>query len=180
MRKLAFSLGAQIVNAITTFMVAFILLLSEIDHQLDRNWQIYYADKDPEMAVFGPKGCGDPCVITFNKGGVAQPFINMAVLIKMYGRLLIVDGPCVSACGVLADLARPFVYITPRASFYFHMGTELNGERVLPPVSYDIAWWIQAHGGFPFKDLLPMEFDDAKLFWPVCGASDKGDRLARL
>ena len=179
MRKFAINLGVVLVNMITALMVAFFLFSDEIDHILDRNWQIYYADKDPEMAVFGPKGCGDPCVITFLKGGVAQPFINMAVLIKMYGRQLIVDGPCASGCGVMADFARPLVCITPRASFYFHMGTTVGGERVLPPVSDDIAWWIQQHGGFPYGKPLEMTFTDAQIFWPVCGASSKEDRLAR-
>lgn len=178
MWKFFVTVGAEGVNLVAAFVVILFAFAVEIEDELELSWQIHYADYDPEMAVFGPDGCGDPCVVTYSEGGWAQAFLNMAAVIHIYERQLIIDGPCASSCAIMADFARPLACITPNASFHFHMATQLDGTRVEPPASMEVVWWIRLHGGFPHDGMLEMGFEEAKHFWPVCEPSGKGDRLA--
>jgi hypothetical protein len=138
--------------------------------------------------------CGDPCIITYNEGGYIYTFLQAARRIHEEPRPAIINGPCGSACTIFADFARPYVCITPRASFHFHMAYHeaprfslpptpwtwgallgaVHYETVYrePPQSPEITSWVYAHGGFPIaaniKDFLSMSAYEASRFWPMC------------
>lgn len=173
------SLGGETITRI----IAPIVLLGSLASEFEEARQIHYAFTDPERAVFGYAGCGDPCIVDFNRGGVTMAFTRMGFEILAQRKRLIINGPCASACAIMADIARPFTCITPRASFHFHMGfigKIEDGLRFEPYASEDIKEWVMDHGGFPTEGLLPMYFPDAVDFWEVCTLSAKGDRIAAM
>lgn len=132
-------------------------------------WQQHFARKNPELAVFGPFGCGNPCTVTYNIGGLIYAFESMANMIWLKGIGLNIDGTCISACVRMADLARPYACITPRAEFWVHKAYRIdNGERFDPPSSDDINAWVAGKGGYPTDDYLKIGYEDAQRFWPKC------------
>jgi hypothetical protein len=131
-------------------------------------------------AVFG--NCGDPCVIRYNPGGELKSFQAAASAVRRGARrLVVIDGPCISACAVFADIARSRVCITDRAVFGFHKATLVslrslrNGRTVRrelavsdPPHSADIARWVKSRGGFPRHGFTRMSAREAASFWRRC------------
>ena len=131
-------------------------------------------------AAFG--SCGDRCVIRYNPGGVVPTFLAAALAVRAgEKKLVVIDGPCISACAIFADVARAKVCITDRAKFGFHKGREFaserrpGGKRVFrelgrrdPPHSRDIASWVQRNGGFPYEGLRVMNSKQAGQFWRRC------------
>ena len=131
-------------------------------------------------AAFG--ACGDPCVIRFNPGGEVHIFVLAARAVRAGAKkLVVIDGPCISACAIFADLARAKVCITSRAKFGFHKASgfavqrRANGRATVralgrrdPPHSRDIAGWVQARGGFPRDGLRIMSAKQARQFWRRC------------
>lgn len=126
-------------------------------------------------------------------GGHVEVFENLAREIKETRRNIVIDRPCYSACVFMADLARPYVCITPNASFHIHQALtfydfdgelpDLSGKALMDwfasrdidafawnlPYSEDIQSWIS---GFevplPGRVFLAMDFRVAERFWPVC------------
>ncbi|MEX0918058.1 MAG: hypothetical protein WDZ93_02790 [Candidatus Paceibacterota bacterium] len=136
---------------------------SRIEHQLE------YGVSDPERALFGPLGCGNPCVINANSGGVVHAFDNFVRIVQREKRVLVVNGACNSACAILADKARSNVCITRHARFGFHKVRNLKtGARTDPPQSKKITAWVNSHGGFPTEGVLVMKYSEAKQFWRTC------------
>ena len=82
-------------------------------------------------------GCtGDPCVVSYNPGGEIGAFKAAASEIKRTGRRVVIDGPCLSACAILADQARARVCVTGNAKFGFHKGyvsASARRGRACPP-----------------------------------------------
>ena len=124
-------------------------------------------------------GCeGDPCVVRYSPGGEIGAFRAAAREILRSGRRVAIDGPCLSACAILADEARGRVCITSNAKFGFHKGYALlrptaGGEHYLvarfdPVHSRDIAGWIKKRGGYPTKGVRVMGADAAKRIWRKC------------
>lgn len=60
-----------------------------------------------------PIPCSNPCVIEFSPGGVVDLFEAEGRQLAADKTQVIVDGPCISACTILVDLARANVCITP-------------------------------------------------------------------
>jgi hypothetical protein len=126
--------------------------------------------------------CGEPCVIRYSPGGELKRFQAAAAAVKRGARrLVVIDGPCISACAVFADIARSKVCITDRAVFGFHKATlvslrSLRNGRVLerqlgvkdPPHSRDIVRWVKSRGGFPRQGLRRMSARQAASFWRRC------------
>jgi hypothetical protein len=126
--------------------------------------------------------CGDPCVIRYSPGGDLKRFQAAADAVRRGARrLVVIDGPCISACAVFADMARARVCITNRAEFGFHKATLVsltslrNGavvQRQLavsdPPHSADIARWVNSRGGFPRRGFTRMNAREAASFWRRC------------
>lgn len=119
--------------------------------------------------------CPQTCVIRYNDGGNIEQFRRAGVTLKNDGRRLVIAGDCISACTVLADVARPRVCITPQARFRFHKA--FLDERRLDMIGdyrRDIQAWIKRKGGLPGSDvcddaLLTMSNREARQFFPLCG-----------
>lgn len=117
-----------------------------------------------KFAVGFLDACGNPCVITANYGGVIGDFKSLADEVNTRKQAILIDGDCVSACALFADLARKNVRITRRARFWFHQ----SSIDEPPPQSADITAWVTSHGGFPTFEsgrLTMMDFNTARRFW---------------
>ena len=124
-------------------------------------------------------GCdGDPCVIKFNPGGEVGSFKAAAREVQRSGRRVVIDGPCLSACAIFADVARGRVCVTSKARFGFHRGYVLDQptaggayhlvKRFTPSHSRDIAGWVKKNGGFPSRGFNVMGARAARQIWHAC------------
>lgn len=60
-------------------------------------------------------------VIKFDAGGGVREYLNSLSLLKLYNVLVVVDGPCMSACTIYLDLYKTDkICSTPRGEFWFH------------------------------------------------------------
>jgi hypothetical protein len=141
--------------------------------------QAQVPSRDAFSSAFGP--CrGNTCIIRSNPGGNVRQFVAAASEILRDGRrLVVIDGPCASACVIFADIARERVCITRNATFGFHKATVFRAERgsrtILravgrrdPVHSPDIASWVRRNGGFPARGMRVMSNDQAGQFWARC------------
>lgn len=131
--------------------------------------------------AFGPCS-GRTCVIRFNPGGNLRTFLAASAAVRAGAkRLVVIDGPCYSACAVFADVTRAKVCITDRASFGFHKARVLSAAasgrgsrkwrevaRHDPRHSRDIASWVYRNGGFPAEGFTVMKSRTASKFWRRC------------
>lgn len=153
---------------------ASIVLALLIDPSTDpirvRQFFFYYVKEDPIRAAFGGwfSSCGNPCVVTYNKGGPIAIFEEAAHAIRNSDTLLIIDGACKSACAIAADQARDHVCITKKAAFSFHKAYIVGRIRFDPTQSPDIDTWVKDRGGYPTGSFLTMLYEDAKRFWKTC------------
>jgi hypothetical protein len=125
------------------------------------------------------------CVINDSPGGDVAIFQSAAQEVLREGKKLVIDGRCVSACVILADLARANTCLTPRAELAVHQSATLkivgraydSGRAVAigrvvsrqdPPQSADINAWVASHGGYPEKGFMAIPLQDARLFWAMC------------
>lgn len=124
-------------------------------------------------------GCqGDPCVVKFNGGGEVGSFKAAAREVQRSGRRVVIDGPCLSACAIFADVARDRVCVTSKARFGFHKGYVLDQptaggrfqlvKRFTPSHSRDITGWVKRNGGFPSHGFNVMGARAAKQIWHPC------------
>src|ERR1700742_3093119 len=67
-----------------------------------------------------PVACGNPCVIEDDGGGIIDTYAAEGRLLAAEHIPVIVDGPCMSACTVLVDMARNDVCVTTRALLGYH------------------------------------------------------------
>lgn len=125
---------------------------------------------------------GRTCIVRFNPGGELRTFLAAAAAVRAGAkRLVVIDGPCYSACAIFADVTRDKVCITGRASFGFHKATVLTSSanargkrkwrevaRHDPRHSRDIASWVYRNGGFPSKGFTVMKSRTAAKFWRRC------------
>lgn len=88
--------------------------------------------------------------ITFDEGGIVDSYIEKYTTLRLAGASVVIDGPCLSACALIAGLLpAQNVCVTERAVLGFHSIDELNrhtGEhryhreatrlywRMLPPL----------------------------------------------
>jgi len=142
-------------------------------------------DLPPRLPQWSVKECPRTCVVTHDPGGLVREFKSQAYILKGQGRRLVIDGFCASACTIGADLARPNVCITPKATFHFHkgyrpslwpLGREIVRVDLSDQYSTDIRRWIALKGGLPGKDacdnsLLDMSNAEARQFFPMCSES---------
>lgn len=131
--------------------------------------------------AFGPCS-GDVCVIRYNPGGQIDLFVAAAEAVRTQARRqVVIDGPCLSACAIFADIARANVCVTQRAAFGFHKARLYAVQRAIggarqyrevrredPWHSPDIAGWVRRNGGFPDEGYLMMSSRQASQFWRTC------------
>lgn len=120
----------------------------------------------------------DPCVVKNSPGGELGQFESAAAELKSTGRRVVIDGPCYSACAILADKARDNVCVTKRARFGFHQGYVVGQLKIGGPVkllgrftpshSSDIARWVSQNGGYPKKGFRVMRNGAAGKIWRRC------------
>jgi hypothetical protein len=160
--------------SVASFMLACLLLPSSGEAQTRGSSAAF-------QAAFGPCS-GNICVIRYNPGGEINRFLAAAQAVRAGAlRQVVIDGPCLSACAIFADIARERVCITNRASFGFHKARlyavqparggrshyrEVRRED--PRHSRDIAGWVHRNGGFPHEGYLVMDARQASQFWRPC------------
>ncbi len=118
------------------------------------------------------------CVITSNDGGIEGEFLSAAEEVLAGARdIIMIDGPCASACAVFADKAKAKVCITHRAVFHFHMARLYKDNKLKkfigwaePEQSPPIRAWVIARKGFPKSrtKMLDMPATEAARFWHLC------------
>jgi hypothetical protein len=114
------------------------------------------------------------CRISRSEGGITQIFEIIAAEFLASPRRIIIDGPCKSACVLLADIARSRVCITPRAEFHLHKWMQISPEvkPVEPKMSSDIRAWVTSNGGIPDEGWLQIPPDVQRKFWRPCKGTD--------
>lgn len=126
---------------------------------------------DPKLL---PPPCpGDVCIIRQSQGGYTHKFIELAQEIKAKNKRLEIRGACVSACTILADLARPNVCVSESVVIAIHQGKIVPKEgeeakRIPLEYSDDLDVWIANKGGQPTHGFILMFYDEAKEYWPTC------------
>jgi hypothetical protein len=143
-----------------------------------------YAPAKADIVSDTLKCVGNPCVVRNSYGGDPLEFWLAFVVLKLEGRLVVIDGICASSCAWVADLMRhddpTRVCITDRALFGFHTAQpkwlkDLHphwrawvAPRLVPWHYEPIRNWVMEQGGFPTDDGLFMYAEDAKQFWSSC------------
>lgn len=127
--------------------------------------------------AYPPIPCSNPCVIEFSPGGVVDLFEAEGRQLAADKTQVIVDGPCISACTILVDLARANVCITRHAVLGYHqwtMGTP-DGDGKHGDVTYKtpgLNEYIKSRGGLPYTPetghILMLNFNEAKQFYKPC------------
>ena len=91
-----------------------------------------------------------------HEGGDVEEFAAKYEHIRKSGRKVEIDGPCVSACTIVASLPKDQVCVTPRASLGVHLASDADNERIDPQYTdwavktyypKPLQDWIRAHGG---------------------------------
>ncbi len=132
-------------------------------------------------AAFGPCA-GEVCVIEYDPGGEINRYLAAADAVRAGAlRQVVIDGPCLSACAIFADVARERVCVTERARFGFHKArlyaveparggraTYREVAREDPAHSRDISSWVYRNGGFPDEGYLMMDARQAAQIWESC------------
>ncbi len=112
------------------------------------------------------------CTINYNGGGYTDQFLATAKRIRAAGYRLRINGPCISACVLLADILTDRTCITPKARFGFHMANVLGSTaEAVPKHRPSIQAWVKRNGGYPSNksgDLRWMKYKDARKFWKAC------------
>lgn len=128
-----------------------------------------------------------PYTIQYDLGGPISVYREKAETLRAENAQIIIDGPCYSACTILADEDASQVCITAKAVFGFHLEFfEQNSFSGITPswgwgsgdfsnarveVSYKtpgLNAWIKSHGGEPSSGALLMYYSDAVKFFPAC------------
>lgn len=131
--------------------------------------------------LFQRGSCGDPCVVKFNPGGAVVEFILVHDLLLTERRMLVVDGPCYSACSFLADMlrGRNLVCITDKAEMFVHKGSMPFRSAYLGtmladielPYTKDFQSTVDRLGGAPKgKDFRRVAGADLTGLFKVCPA----------
>jgi hypothetical protein len=105
------------------------------------------------------------------RGGDVEEFAARYAAIRAEGQKVIIDGPCISACTIVASLPRDQVCITPHAVLGVHLAADADG---MPDPAYTdwavktyyplaLQDWIARHGGLAdvpkwigYRDLLTI------------------------
>lgn len=123
-----------------------------------------------------PLACGKPCVIEFSPGGSVVAFRLEGLKLLSAGTPIIVDGPCLSACTLLIDVARRNVCLTTGAILGYHKQSFTDDAGVK---HYGGLWfetpglnaYIGRRGGLPEDDVLLIPFDQARAFYRPCAGA---------
>lgn len=130
----------------------------------------------PDGAIgWPPIQCGKPCVIEEDHGGIVDLYTAQANWMASMGTPVIIDGPCISACTIFADIDRANVCVTTNAVFGYHKTQRAGPDGpIFGPIDYTtpgLNAFIAKHGGLPDPDsghLLMVGFEDLRHFYRPC------------
>lgn len=134
---------------------------------------------DAGELTYPPAPCSNPCIIEFSPGGVMDLFAAEGRQLAADHTPVIVDGPCLSACTILVDLARANVCVTRNAVLGYHQGMKPgdDGSPTFEQIDYKtpgLNAYIKAHGGLPQPDsghMLMLNFAEASAFYRPCAGA---------
>ncbi len=134
------------------------------------------ASDDVSEYVYPPVPCSSPCIIEFSPGGVMDLFAAEGRQLAADHTLVIVDGPCISACTILVDFARANVCLTHNAILGYHQWSmDTEGGTKHGDVSYltpGLDAYLKARGGLPYTPdtghILLLNFAEARQFYRAC------------
>lgn len=135
---------------------------------------------DAEEFAYPPVPCSNPCIIQFSPGGVIDVFAAEGRQLAADHTQVIVDGPCISACTLLVDLARANVCVTRNAVLGYHQWSmeEPDGADKHGDISYDtpgLNAYLKARGGLPYTPdsghILMLNFAEASRFYRPCAGN---------
>ncbi|HEY3796337.1 MAG TPA: hypothetical protein VGM09_31320 [Bradyrhizobium sp.] len=112
-------------------------------------------------------------------GGQVGPFLDLFDRVRDSGELVVIDGPCLSACTlVLSVVPNDRICVTRRAVLGFHAARSIDrrgrlyaepeaSEAVLEAYPAPVRDWIRRRGGLSSR-LLLLRGRDLAAIYPRC------------
>jgi hypothetical protein len=112
-------------------------------------------------------------------GGQVGPFLDLFDRVRESGELVVIDGPCLSACTlVLSVVPNDHICVTRRAVLGFHAARSIDrrgrlyaepeaSEAVLEAYPGPVRDWIRSRGGLSSR-LLLLRGRDLAAIYPKC------------
>jgi hypothetical protein len=112
-------------------------------------------------------------------GGQVGPFLDLFDQVRQSGELVVIDGPCLSACTlVLSVVPNDRICVTRRAVLGFHAARSIDrrgrlyaepeaSEAVLEAYPGPVRDWIRRRGGLSSR-LLLLRGRDLAAIYPRC------------
>jgi hypothetical protein len=112
-------------------------------------------------------------------GGQVGPVLDLFVQVRQSGELVVIDGPCLSACTlVLSVVPNDRICVTRRAVLGFHAARSIDrrgrlyaepeaSEAVLEAYPGPVRDWIRRRGGLSSR-LLLLRGRDLAAIYPRC------------
>jgi len=112
-------------------------------------------------------------------GGQVGPFLDLFERVRATGEIVVIDGPCLSACTlVLSVVPNDRICVTRRAVLGFHAARSIDrrgrlyaepeaSEAVLDAYPAPVRDWIRRRGGLTSR-LLLLRGRDLAAIYPRC------------
>ena len=112
-------------------------------------------------------------------GGQVGPFLDLFERVRASGEIVVIDGPCLSACTlVLSVVPNDRICVTRRAVLGFHAARSIDrrgrlyaepeaSEAVLDAYPAPVRDWIRRRGGLTSR-LLLLRGRDLAAIYPRC------------
>ena len=112
-------------------------------------------------------------------GGQVGPFLDLFERVRASGEIVVIDGPCLSACTlVLSVVPNDRICVTRRAVLGFHAARSVDGrgrfyaepeasEAVLEAYPGPVRSWIRRRGGLTSR-LLLLRGRELAAIYPRC------------
>ncbi len=112
-------------------------------------------------------------------GGQVGPFLDLFERVRASGEIVVIDGPCLSACTlVLSVIPNDRICVTRRAVLGFHAARSVDrrgrfyaepeaSEAVLEAYPGPVRSWIRRRGGLTSR-LLLLRGRDLAAIYPRC------------
>jgi hypothetical protein len=117
--------------------------------------------------------------ILASPGGEVGPFLELFERVRASGEIVVIDGPCLSACTlVLSTVPSNRICVTRRAVLGFHAARSMDSRgrmyaepgasaAVLQTYPSPVRSWIRRHGGLTSRTLL-LRGRELAAIYPVC------------
>jgi hypothetical protein len=144
------------------------------------------------LAVLGVTSVSAEIRIRHDNGGQIGHYMAAAQQIGASGQLVVIDGPCLSACTLLlAAVPRERICVTPRAALGFHAAWVhgMDGRRLVSPggtatlmANYPepIRRWIERKGGLSPRMIFLRGRELASYYQPCSARSRLRPSVAGL